>query len=477
MCALSVSALAQREAPSQWLADGTVEQLLTAYDSGRYAEFDSLAPRLTSSLINPFDFEAEVERWVEASADRPRRAFVAAAVALELAVTMRPQRAGETPGLLGPSERTINDMRFILVELGCAWLHDHPPTKAEETWHAAVIALARATRSEDQIMSVEMPADLTRLLSTTRARLLYLRLLASFREADKQKAAHQDFLLRLRSQAAGASRSSRINASGWRADHGQHLQARFPESRYLSFLEATTREREQAAFVETLLEDASTPLWIDATEVDRVVKGGARAVRSLPRNRRMDRSSAERLLSIVPEPEPANDATSTYLDGTRRDSAAYTSITLWNIVDPLRVAAAQEPVAAESFLRLGQNYVRLARLDLALEAFARAESLAATPYERYLTRLLRGAAFARAGRRAEALSSLRAALQVVPRAQSASLALAPLLLEEDAREDAARILEDSVRLPVVDDPIDSYYGGDPTAAARAVAKLRQEARR
>ena len=112
------------------------------------------------------------------------------------------------------------------------------------------------------------------------------------------------------------------------------------------------------------------------------------------------------------------------------------------------------PVAAETALRLGHAYALLARPDLALPAFARAEALATTSYELYLTRLLAGAVFARAGRRTEAIEAFQGALQVVPRAQSASFALAPLLLEVGARDAAAESLEAAVRLPLADDPQD-----------------------
>jgi hypothetical protein len=83
----------------------------------------------------------------------------------------------------------------------------------------------------------------------------------------------------------------------------------------------------------------------------------------------------------------------------------------------------------------------------------------------------------RMGRKAEAIGALRGALHAVPRASSASFALAPLLLQVDAREEAADVLEAAMRLPQVDDPLLAYYAGDPTAVSRALARLRDEARR
>jgi tetratricopeptide (TPR) repeat protein len=128
-------------------------------------------------------------------------------------------------------------------------------------------------------------------------------------------------------------------------------------------------------------------------------------------------------------------------------------------------------------MRLGQNYARLARPDLALPELIRAEALATTPYERHLTRLFAGAVLERMGRKAEAIGALRGALHALPRASSASFALAPLLLQVDAREEAAEVLETAMRLPQVDDPLLAYYAGDPTAVSRALARLRDEARR
>jgi tetratricopeptide (TPR) repeat protein len=132
------------------------------------------------------------------------------------------------------------------------------------------------------------------------------------------------------------------------------------------------------------------------------------------------------------------------------------------------MVATREPVAAEASLRLGQNYVRLARPDLALPALGRAESLGTTPYELYLARLFAGAALARTGRRTEAITALRGALEAVPRAQAASFALAPMLLELDARADAAA-LRPVTGLAVAD--FDVNDNGIPQTVERAFTDL------
>src|SRR5687767_318163 len=88
---LSVSSLALPQAPLQWerwawvepmpLDHEVAERLFTAYDAGRYGDFDRLLGPLAASVINPFEFEVEAERWIEAGADRQRQALIAAAVA------------------------------------------------------------------------------------------------------------------------------------------------------------------------------------------------------------------------------------------------------------------------------------------------------------------------------------------------------------------------------------------------------------
>lgn len=76
-----------------------VNRLLTAYDTGRYADFEQLAGTLASAPINPFEFEADAERWMNAAPDRRRRAFVAATVALELASLAVHQTSHSVPAM------------------------------------------------------------------------------------------------------------------------------------------------------------------------------------------------------------------------------------------------------------------------------------------------------------------------------------------------------------------------------------------
>jgi tetratricopeptide (TPR) repeat protein len=156
-------------------------------------------------------------------------------------------------------------------------------------------------------------------------------------------------------------------------------------------------------------------------------------------------------------------------------NAAAESLALWALVDAFQ-AVARDEVAAEAYIHLGQNYVRLAQPAPAAEAFARAEALAKTPYEMYLSRLFAGAIFERSGRHTDAIAAFRGALQAVPRAQSTSIALAPLLLALDAKAEVADILTQAMTLPRVEDPLQYYILGDPTAVPRAFARIRQDRR-
>jgi tetratricopeptide (TPR) repeat protein len=452
--------------PVRWveptaLGADTVERLLASYDEGRYEAFDALAQTLTAAVINPFEFEADAEPWINRTTERPRRALVAAAVALELAATSVRR------------EPTVTHFQFMAAELGCSWLRDQPASPAERSWHAAFVAFARRTGREGDVIVIAPPTAILERLGVASGRLGAAGDRARRDEDARWKSAHGELVARLRRDARHVSDATRIDGGQWRVEHRAHLLARFPDDPLGLFLEATVRERERPVTLQ-ILASSLAPVWLDGEDAERIAAGGARQVGAVSRNRRMERTSAERFLRVVPEPESA--ALSSLLPRVDA-SAAFASLALWDVVDAFLAVPAREPVAAEASLRLGQTYLRLARPDLALPALARAESLATTPYESYLARLFAGAALAHSGRRADAIAAFHRALRAVPRAQAASFALAPLLLEADATEEAASILEAATTLPLVDDPLRHYYDGDPAAVSRALARLREEARR
>lgn len=151
--ALTSAPHAQRETRYfEWVAPDplghdTAERMFTLYDTGRYDEFHTVAASFTT-YPNPFEFEAEAESWIASSPERPRRALVAAAVALELAsrrlvVDMTRPATAEA--------HTVHQMNSVLAEVGCALLREHPPSAIEQEWHAAFVAVARRMGSFYQI--------------------------------------------------------------------------------------------------------------------------------------------------------------------------------------------------------------------------------------------------------------------------------------------------------------------------------------
>src|SRR5688500_15160950 len=309
--------------------------------------------------------------------------------------------------------------------------------------------MARGTGRERDVISRATPTATLARLGVGSGRLGAAGDRARRDEDARWQGAHRDLVTRLRRDARRVSEATRVDGAQWRFDHRTHLLARFPDDPLARFLEATVRERERPVGMQ-ILDGSLAPVWLDGADAEQIAAGGARQVRAVPLNRRMDRTSAEKLLRVVAEPESA--ALSSLLP--RPDaSAAFTSLALWDLVDAFLAVPAREHVAAEASLRLGQTYLRLARPDLALPALARGESLATTPYESYLARSFAGAALARSGRHTEAIAAFRRALHAVPRAQAASFAIVPLLLEADAREEAASILKAATTLPLVDDPL------------------------
>jgi tetratricopeptide (TPR) repeat protein len=90
--------------------------------------------------------------------------------------------------------------------------------------------------------------------------------------------------------------------------------------------------------------------------------------------------------------------------------------------------------------------------------------------------LFAGAVQERLGRRPQAISSFSKALREWPRAQSATFALAPLLLEAGQPEMAAELMDAAVAQPTVPDPLHDYWTGDADRWSRALERLREALR-
>jgi hypothetical protein len=446
----------------------TADRLFTLYDSASYGEFQRAIGTLAHSLTNPFEFEADAVSWIGAGPDLSRRSFVAAAVAMELAAAQRPRQSLDAPSI--GRELTTLHLNFVLAEVGCAFLRDHPRSPAERSWHAAFVALARAYDREDHVTTPPRVhgVDADRALAKKNAH-------------DRKEV--QNLMRRVRKAASRTSRTSRIDMANVRAEHTKHLTARLRGDPLPAFLNAVVQEKALAVagVAETLLPGARSPVLLDSADVARLANGGRQQVKTMRSNHRTDRASAERVYQSVPELntvyDPANRVFRDRPVSSSQPNGVAISLALWDIVDAFRALDAGTPFTAEAALRLGRTYSRLARPDLALSSLVVAEAQATSPYEQYLARLFAGALFEHAGRRTEAIGAFRSALQVVPQAQSASLALAPLLLERDEAAEAAAILAAAMKLPLAEDPLLYYFQGDPAGVARALAQLRREALR
>lgn len=138
-------------------------------------------------------------------------------------------------------------------------------------------------------------------------------------------------------------------------------------------------------------------------------------------------------------------------------------------------ALADDPaVGGEATVRLGGLYLRLGRVPDALAAFDRAETLTRDTDLIYLARFFRGQALLRSRREADAIAAFRAALAARPGSQSASVALAPLLVQAGNRAEAQALLK-----AVLDagrrygDPYIEYVHGDDRFWTYLIARLRQ----
>jgi tetratricopeptide (TPR) repeat protein len=124
-------------------------------------------------------------------------------------------------------------------------------------------------------------------------------------------------------------------------------------------------------------------------------------------------------------------------------------------------------------LRLGYLHLRLQHVEIALEQFEEVLGTTEDPFLLYLAHFLGGVAREQQADRANAIAAYRAALAVVPRAQSATFALASLLFLGDTREEAARLIDAAVTVPVADDPWRGYQAGDFRLWTARLSALRE----
>ena len=133
-------------------------------------------------------------------------------------------------------------------------------------------------------------------------------------------------------------------------------------------------------------------------------------------------------------------------------------------------------VRAEVLLRLGFLHLRLHHSEIAVEQFDDVLTLTKDPFLMYLAHFLTGIAREQDGDHANAVVSYREALAAVPRAQSASIALASLLFIGNGREEAAKLIDSAITAPIAVDPWRTYQAGDYRFLDERLLALREAIR-
>jgi tetratricopeptide (TPR) repeat protein len=128
---------------------------------------------------------------------------------------------------------------------------------------------------------------------------------------------------------------------------------------------------------------------------------------------------------------------------------------------------------AEAILRLGVLHLRFRNYEVAHDQFEDVLKLTKEPFLLYLAHFFRGVTLEQAGDRGDAIDAYRAALVVIPRAQSASFALASLLFLQDERDEASTVIDAAIQLPIAPDPWRGYQSGDFRLWPERVTALRR----
>jgi tetratricopeptide (TPR) repeat protein len=135
-------------------------------------------------------------------------------------------------------------------------------------------------------------------------------------------------------------------------------------------------------------------------------------------------------------------------------------------------------VGAEAMVRLGALRLRSRDFNGAVGVLERVETATRDRYLLYLGRYFTGQAREQQKRFEDAERAYRGALAAIPRATSATTALAALLARHDRRAEAAALVEASLTggpLPI--DPWRTYAAADDRFWPELIARLREEIRR
>jgi hypothetical protein len=150
------------------------------------------------------------------------------------------------------------------------------------------------------------------------------------------------------------------------------------------------------------------------------------------------------------------------------------------IIQVLQVAqryaslANEPPIAAEASIRAGVLSHRIANYEQAIGHLARVPQLTEDPFFVHLSRLIEGVVRERQGRDEDAVEAYRAALQAVPRAQTASTMLTARLIKMGRLADAAKVADEFFSGPPVVDPWRQYRLGDFRSWPSLMKQLRAE---
>jgi tetratricopeptide (TPR) repeat protein len=129
-------------------------------------------------------------------------------------------------------------------------------------------------------------------------------------------------------------------------------------------------------------------------------------------------------------------------------------------VNALDHMSKDDAIGAEASLRLGYLRLRLNRVDDALTLFARVQTTTRDRYLIYLAHYFRGQALERKNQPSDAEHAYRSALATVPRAQSATMALAALLVRSNHPIEASSLVDASLTIPLAVDPWRGYEAAD-----------------
>lgn len=130
----------------------------------------------------------------------------------------------------------------------------------------------------------------------------------------------------------------------------------------------------------------------------------------------------------------------------------------FDAIEHLQMFAHDPVVGGEAALRTGLAWLSIDRVDEAMRQFEIA-SRSTDEFAVYLAHVLAGQMQDRYGTPEGASAQYRAALQAIPRAQSASLGLAAILLSDGQPDEAYALLHEALAAPIPMDPWRVYGQG------------------